>query len=838
VTWLANDSIKKFKKFPLFVRPAPFLKKLSAPIAVLLVWCPSLFSDGLLPGASEVIKLLSEGKQQAAETKLAEALRRNPKNFDCAFLSAVCARSRFDTKGSAADFLTVTTNRPESAEGLASACILGIDAAPDKTTALYYFNALLIVGERNPGSIPIHWLTAVMARALTRDGQIMLSPDQRKRILQCGIREYDAVLALMAPGPGAVLIHQTMANLLDDVEGYEASWKHRELAIKMEPAPWSLHAAAMTLRKLERPAEALPLLQEVVKKEPKNASYHDSLGRTLWRLGRREEAIRAWDSASKIEPNNTGYLRLCAMGHRSLGDYASARKYTWKSLAKDPGNRDIRIWDARFAALAGEPDAKEKLLKAGSFDFNGNPVEIKTHADPWLGAVETGDLKAFQQLRGSSDINARDPADFHQTVLMKAAQSGWEPIAAELIRAGADLNLLDDNGDTALHYSAQFGHPRVMKLLLDAGAKTDLQDKWKQTPLIMCASSCNWDGFRVLMDHKVGLELATPHGGTALRYAAGYGQLAMVNELLAKGASANQATQNSGETPLINACEWGHSQVALALLSSGAEVNARDKSGRTALHHAISPILNIPLVELLLEKGADPKVADNSGTTPITRARLLGYEELAKEMEKISGSPEPFRFPEIRPPDVGGPAAGQNARVFVIPILLAQGHESGSDGDNPAKIKKAARKELSQLFGIENAEALQMEIQALESFQPRLREAGDLPVGATSLSLQNMLKGAAWKIHGFCKKETQDDSAWPQAHILYLTDLGMKAGFLAPDVGGRLITNASKVLKGRFASWKEFAASFVLGARLHTGWEADRYANICDRIVEAGIPWP
>lgn len=818
--------------------PAQFMKMFSATIAVFLLFSPSLFPDGILPGTAEVVQLLSEGNQQAAETKLAEALHRNSKNSDCTFLAAVCARSRFDTKGSASGFLKVLTSKPESQEGLASACILGIDAAPDKTTALYYFNALLIVSEQNPDSIPIHWLAAVMTRTLTRNGKLVLSPDQNRRILQCGIREYETVLALMAPGPGPVLIHQTLANLLDDVEGYDASWKHREIAVKMERAPWSLHAAALTLLKLERPAEALPLLQEVVKMEPNHASCHEALGRNLWSLGRREEAIRAWDNASRIEPNNLGYLRLCAMGYRCLGDYASARKYTWKSLAKDPGNRDIRIWDARFATLAGEPDAKEKLMKAGSFDFKGNPVDMKPDTNPWFDAVETGDLKSFRQLLGSADINARDPSGVHQTALMKAAESGWEPIVAELIRGGADLNLADDNHDTALHYSAQFGQPRVMKLLLDAGAKTDLQDKWKQTPLIMCASSDNWDGFRVLMDKGVGLDLATPHGGTALQYAAGWGQLAMVNELLARGANINQPCQNSGETPLINACQWNHPQNVISLLSAGADANIRDKSGRTALHYAIAPILNIPLVDLLLEKGAKPTVADNSGVTPITRARRLGYEELAKKMEKISGAQETFHFPQIAPPANDQPAVEQNAHRFVTPILLAQGHQLGNDSDNPSKNKKAARRELSQLFGIENATELQAEIQAFENFQPRLREAGDLPVGTTSLALQNLLKGAAWKIHAFCKKETQDDSAWPQSHIVYLAELGVKAGFLAPDEGGKLILNASKVLGGRFSSWREFASSFVLGARLHTGWEAKRYEHICNRILEAGLPWP
>ena len=101
-----------------------------------------------------------------------------------------------------------------------------------------------------------------------------------------------------------------------------------------------------------------------------------------------------------------------------------------------------------------------------------------------------------------------------------------------------------------------------------------------------------------------------------------------------------------------------------------------------------------------------------------------------------------------------------------------------------------------------------------------------------------MLKAAAWKIHASCKKETQDEAAWTHAHIIYLAGLGVTAGFLGPEEGERLAKNAAKVVGGRFSSWPEFARSFVLGAEFHNGWEADRYKNICDRICEAGIPWP
>ncbi|MEI8310850.1 MAG: DUF1266 domain-containing protein, partial [Verrucomicrobiota bacterium] len=56
--------------------------------------------------------------------------------------------------------------------------------------------------------------------------------------------------------------------------------------------------------------------------------------------------------------------------------------------------------------------------------------------------------------------------------------------------------------------------------------------------------------------------------------------------------------------------------------------------------------------------------------------------------------------------------------------------------------------------------------------------------------------------------------------------------------GENLIRDASGAVKARFSSWPEFARSFVLGAEFHNGWEAERYRNICDRILEAGLSWP
>ncbi len=789
------------------------------------------------PATSEAIKLLSAGDQKHAESTVLDALKRGARDPELLFLAAVLERSRFDVAGSAPIFGRVMELSPSSPEGLASACIVGVDLSRDQRSALYYFNALLIVSRQNPSSIPIHWMAAVMTRQLTRNDQFHLSSDVHKRILECGIREYEKVLALMAPQPGPVLVHQTMANLLDDVQGYEAAQVHREAALKMERRPWSLQAAAWTLIALGRTEEAVALMNECIAMRPNDANDFYTLGIAFSNLGRAREAVGAWDNAANLDSENRTYLIKCAMGCRDLGDYATARKYTLRALASNPGDKRIQVQDARFAALLGEPDAGERLSKAGIFDFQGNVVAWKKPSDPWSLALESGDLAAFRQMRGSRDINEPDTG-FPQTPLMKAACNGWEQIAAELIQTGAKLDLADKNGDTALHYTAQFTQPRVMKLLLDAGAKTDLQDKWSQTPLTMAASEHDWGSFRMLMEKNADMNLATPHGGTALHYAAGHGDLAMVKALIARGANVNRTTKDSGDTPLIAACrDWAHSYIVSPLLSAGADVNARDKKGRTALHFAVDPLLNIPLVELLLEKGANPAQADNFGVTPIAQARLLGFEDIAAAMEKKSGRREPFQFPHFENPSLS--PEERNASLFVLPILLAQGHPLGKISAVPAGEKAAARKELKWMFGIESAADLKGEIQALEEFEPKYREdAGKIFSVMPAAQLNDLLMAAAKKIHASCAKGAADETAWVKAHILYLADLGASAGFLTQPEGGKLIGDASGATKAGFSSWPEFARSFVLGAEFHNGWEADRYKNICDRIAEAGLPWP
>jgi len=105
------------------------------------------------------------------------------------------------------------------------------------------------------------------------------------------------------------------------------------------------------------------------------------------------------------------------------------------------------------------------------------------------------------------------------------------------------------------------------------------------------------------------------------------GDAAAMNELIAKGADVNAREENNpGRTALIIASEEDYRDIAGALVSCGADVNAKSTDGSTALMNA-SAEGNADIVKLLLSKGADVNASDNLGQTALIKAAADGQKE-------------------------------------------------------------------------------------------------------------------------------------------------------------------------------------------------------------------
>jgi len=123
-------------------------------------------------------------------------------------------------------------------------------------------------------------------------------------------------------------------------------------------------------------------------------------------------------------------------------------------------------------------------------------------------------------------------------------------------------------------------------------------------------------------------EIVLPSGFGPLHFAASLGNIDIVNHLLDNNLSNKNCRDKDGNTPLM----WvvasdGSEELMEALIDHGADINAQNFVGETALYLASSRGL-LEKVELLLENGARTQIANLDGATPLHVACAGGYEEV------------------------------------------------------------------------------------------------------------------------------------------------------------------------------------------------------------------
>nr|XP_055058899.1 KN motif and ankyrin repeat domain-containing protein 4-like isoform X1 [Misgurnus anguillicaudatus] len=151
------------------------------------------------------------------------------------------------------------------------------------------------------------------------------------------------------------------------------------------------------------------------------------------------------------------------------------------------------------------------------------------------------------------------------------------------------VNMVDDNGNTALHYSISHSNFSIVKHLLDTGlCKTNLRNKSGYTAFTLASMSAAESPEDLQVVQQL-MELSDINshvgqvGQTALHLAVRHGRVPIVRLLLAQGADPN-AQDQAGTTPLISACDRGNASIVRILLEEAhCDVNLKDKGGRSAL---------------------------------------------------------------------------------------------------------------------------------------------------------------------------------------------------------------------------------------------------------------
>eukprot|EP00439_Symbiodinium_sp_Y106_P036611 s763_g4.t1 len=208
-------------------------------------------------------------------------------------------------------------------------------------------------------------------------------------------------------------------------------------------------------------------------------------------------------------------------------------------------------------------------------------------------------------------------------------------IARLLLEAGADKDKQDREGHTALMLAAESGHAEIVRLLLEAGAHKDLSEEDPDgdalTALVLAARNGHVEIARLLLEAGDNEDLPNPDHPTALVLAARNGHVEIVRVLLEAGAKDRR--DGRGNTSLMLASENGDLEMARLLLEAGADKDLQDSWGNTAFMLAAKNG-HVKVARLLLEAGADKDLRDSFGRTALALAARHGHAEMARLLLK------------------------------------------------------------------------------------------------------------------------------------------------------------------------------------------------------------
>ena len=305
----------------------------------------------------------------------------------------------------------------------------------------------------------------------------------------------------------------------------------------------------------------------------------------------------------------------------------------------------------------------EETQRAGREELNY--TVLRGGSTPLLFSARVGDAESARLL-----VNAgADPNDLlpdGMSVLVLAAYSGRGDVAEVLLEKGADPNAFG-TGYTALHAAVLKSDARLVKALLARGASPNVRmtrgtpirrdttdfnlpsTLIGSTPYLLAARFLEAEMMRALAAGGADVKATMPNGTTPLMLAAGTGSspnedrrgigtidfgkvepesrvLDTVKAAIELGADVNAANQ-VGDTALHSAATLGHDTVVQWLADQGADVNVKNKRGQTPL----AALLRGPARRNTAAAGADPIGVDAKRETPhpttVALLRKLGGTE-------------------------------------------------------------------------------------------------------------------------------------------------------------------------------------------------------------------
>ncbi|XP_046567572.1 ankyrin repeat domain-containing protein 17-like isoform X7 [Haliotis rubra] len=210
------------------------------------------------------------------------------------------------------------------------------------------------------------------------------------------------------------------------------------------------------------------------------------------------------------------------------------------------------------------------------------PTPVTTHdSDPHatpspaagrrlFSASKDGDLETVKRILAAGHVDINTRGGYITTPVMAAAWNRHSDVVEFLVGRGADVSLVDRNGDNVLHWACYGGDLETVKLivsrnLLDINSRG--YNSW--TPVMEAARYGHSDVVEFLVGRGADVSLVDGDGDNILHFACMGGDLEKVKLIVSRNLADVNARNNDGETAVDWARYKGHPRVAEFLVSRG-----------------------------------------------------------------------------------------------------------------------------------------------------------------------------------------------------------------------------------------------------------------------------